>query len=289
MALDPPIHDPADFLTRNLPQVERVIGWVGRRRGLSVDELEEFRSRVLVRLVENDYDVLRKFRGLSSVQTFLVTVVQRLLLDYIAQERGRWRPSAAALKRGDLAVELEKLMVRGRRTFEEAFTALSARHGESIDRDELFRLAAELPLRRATTLVPLELVENLAARGQSAEKELGRIRHVEQSARLSAALRDALAELPAEDRLLIRLRYVEGLTVAQLARSFGGNQIALYRRFEKIQERLRKLLVRRRTVRESVDEMLGCADARKSLNFFDDAVDERGIAGDGEDSGEKPG
>jgi len=289
MALDPPIHDPEDFLTRNLPQVERVIGWVGRRRGLLADELEEFRSRVLVRLVENDYDVLRKFRGLSSVQTFLVTVIQRLLLDYIAQERGRWRPSAAALKRGALAVELEKLMVRGRRTFEEAFAALSARHGEPLDRDELFRLAAELPLRRATTLVPLELVENLAAQGQSAEKELGRIRHVEQSARLSAALRDALAVLPAEDRLLIRLRYVEGLTVAQLARSFGGNQVALYRRFEKIQERLRKLLVRRRTVRESVDEMLGCADARKSLNFFDDAVDARGVMGGGEDPGEKPG
>jgi len=286
MALDPPIHDPEDFLARNLPQVERVIGWVGRRRGLSADENEEFRSRVLVRLVENDYDVLRKFRGLSSVQTFLVTVIQRLLLDYIAQERGRWRPSAAALKRGTLAVELEKLMVRGRRSFEEAFAALSARHGEALDRDELFRLAAELPLRRATTLVPLELVEHLAAQGQSAEKELGRIRHVEQSARLSAALRDALADLPAEDRLLIRLRYVEGLTVAQLARSFGGNQVALYRRFEKIQERLRKLLVRRRTVRESVDEMLGCADARKSLDFFDDAVDDRG---GGEDPGEKPG
>ncbi|NLI45931.1 MAG: sigma-70 family RNA polymerase sigma factor [Acidobacteria bacterium] len=289
MALDPPIHDPEDFLTRNLPQVERVIRWVGRRRGLPADELEEFRSRVLVRLVENDYDVLRKFRGLSSVQTFLVTVIQRLLLDYIAQEQGRWRPSAAALKRGALAVELEKLMVRGRRTFEEAFAALRARHGESLDRDELFRLAAELPLRRMTTLVPLELVENLAARSQSAEKELGRIRHVEQSARLSAALRDALADLPAEDRLLIRLRYVDGLTVAQLARSFGGNQVALYRRFEKIQEQLRRLLVRRRMVRESVDEMLGCADARKSLNFFDDAVADRGDAGGGEDPGEKPG
>ncbi|HQK89388.1 MAG TPA: sigma factor-like helix-turn-helix DNA-binding protein, partial [Acidobacteriota bacterium] len=102
-------------------------------------------------------------------------------------------------------------------------------------------------------------------------------------------LRDALADLPAEDRLLIRLRYVDGLTVAQLARSFGGNQVALYRRFEKIQEQLRRLLVRRRMVRESVDEMLGCADARKSLNFFDDAVADRGDAGGGEDPGENPG
>jgi RNA polymerase sigma factor for flagellar operon FliA len=289
MALDPPIHDPEEFLTRNLPQVERVIRWVGRRRGLPADALEEFRSRVLVRLVENDYDILRKFRGLSSIQTFLVTVIQRLLLDYIAQERGRWRPSAAALKRGPLAVELEKLMVRGRRTFEEAFAVLSAHHGESLDRDELFRLAAELPLRRAATLVPLELVENLAAQGQSAERELGRIRHVEQSARLSAALRDALAELPAEDRVLIRLRYVEGLTVAQLARSFGGNQVALYRRFEKIQERLRKLLVRRRAVRESVDEMLGCAEARKSLDFLDADVSDPAAATAGEVADEKPG
>lgn len=269
MALEPPIHDPEGFLSQNMPLVERVIGWVGRRRSLATDELEEFRSRVLVRLVENDYDVLRKFRGLSSVQTFLVTVVQRLLLDYIAQERGRWRPSAAALKHGDLAVELEKLMVRGRRTFDEAFQILNTRGGGALDRDAVFRLAADLPLRRTATLVPLELVEGLAAHGQSAEKELGRIRHVEQSARLSAALRDALAELSAEDRLLIKFRYVEGLTVAQLARSFGGNQVALYRRFEKIQERLRKLLVRRRVVRESIDEMLACADARKTLDFFD--------------------
>jgi len=160
-------------------------------------------------------------------------------------------------------------MVRGRRTFDEAFQILNTRGGGALDRDAVFRLAADLPLRRTATLVPLELVEGLAAHGQSAEKELGRIRHVEQSARLSAALRDALAELSAEDRLLIKFRYVEGLTVAQLARSFGGNQVALYRRFEKIQERLRKLLVRRRVVRESIDEMLACADARKTLDFFD--------------------
>ena len=92
-----------EFLTL-LPLVDRVIAFVARRHHLATAEAEEFAAHVKLKLVENDYAVLRKFQGRSSMQSFLTTVISRLSLDLRNDEWGKWRPSAEARRSGPVAV-----------------------------------------------------------------------------------------------------------------------------------------------------------------------------------------
>jgi DNA-directed RNA polymerase specialized sigma24 family protein len=63
--------------------------------------------------------------------------------------------------------------------------------------------------------------------------------------RSEVALRRAVAGLPAEDRLLVRLRFEQGLGYREIATVVGGPVRMLYRRIEVIIGRLRRATMRR--------------------------------------------
>src|SRR4030095_15510318 len=101
------------FLT-HLPAIDGIARAAARRRRLTPDEADEFRSTVRLRLLEEDYAVIREFRGSSSFKTFLTVVIARQCLDFRASAWGRWRASSRARRLGDTAVALQHLMIRER-------------------------------------------------------------------------------------------------------------------------------------------------------------------------------
>jgi DNA-directed RNA polymerase specialized sigma24 family protein len=127
-----------------LPLLERVVASTCRRHALGADEGEDFASWVKVRLNESDYAVLRKFRGSSSLRTYLIVVVTNLFKDYRIAQWGKWRPSAAAKRAGDLGVQLEGLFYRDGRTFTEAVALLHGSFGLEDSRAEIESLATRL-------------------------------------------------------------------------------------------------------------------------------------------------
>jgi RNA polymerase sigma factor for flagellar operon FliA len=56
------------------------------------------------------------------------------------------------------------------------------------------------------------------------------------------AVERALHQLPAEDQVMLRLRFWEGLSVADVARGLGVPQKPLYRRIERVLGQMRNLL-----------------------------------------------
>jgi RNA polymerase sigma-70 factor, ECF subfamily len=63
-------------------------------------------------------------------------------------------------------------------------------------------------------------------------------------ARLEAAVDAALVELPAEERLILASYYLDGRTLAEIARMLGVHESTISRRVEKITAALRKRIVR---------------------------------------------
>jgi hypothetical protein len=61
---------PEVLLISEFETVERVIRFVTTRRRLRTSDAEEFASHVKLKPVENDYAVLRKFEGRSSLRRF---------------------------------------------------------------------------------------------------------------------------------------------------------------------------------------------------------------------------
>jgi len=82
-----------------LRTISQVIRQVCRTSRLRPEDQEDFAQSVHVRLLERNYDVIRRFAARSSLRTYLTVVVRRMLLDWRNANQGKWRPSAAAKNR----------------------------------------------------------------------------------------------------------------------------------------------------------------------------------------------
>ena len=240
-----------------LPVIERVIGWVCARRCLRGADAEDFGSVVKSRLVENDYQVLAKFEGRSSLKTYLAAVVNRMYLDFQVQRFGKWRSSAEARRLGPTALRLEFLLYRDNLSPDEACGVLETDPRVSESRDDLRALCQRIP-PRSRRGPPTEGAEPVATDRPSADLE--RAERQALAERTFSAIRRSLARLPARDRLFLRLHLNEGLTVAEAARSLGLEQKPLYRRKEEILKGLRVDLE---------GEGIGPGDARDLLSALD--------------------
>lgn len=242
----------------NLDWVERSVASLWRRYGLEGAEAEDVSSWVKMRLIEDDYAPLRKFRGDSSIRTYLVVVVAALVRDYRAGHWGRWRPSAAALREGPLAVRLETLVYRDGCTLDQAARTLRQSGEMDLTDAQLAALLAKLPVRGP--LRPYEAgeasLEGVAAQS-SAEERVAEDEAERSRTAVFGALGRVLARLSDEDRLIIRLHYWRGLSVADVARATGLPQKPLYRRIDRILGQLRRELPAEGVQPEQLRDFLG--------------------------------
>jgi len=221
--------------------IQAIVRVVSRRYGCRADEEAELLSEVFLRLVEDDYGVLRKFRGTSSLRTYLRTVACRVLLDRRVETWGKWRPTAKAKTLGADARQLERLIVRDHLTVQEAIGTLVHSSGGKVSYDTAVQLYATLRLRLRARHVPLD---DMASRlGAWPEDHVTNVRDLPRRAkRVTEGLRQGLRDLEPAERQLLRLRYRQGQSVADIARATGLDQKRLYRMFGRALERLRAAL-----------------------------------------------
>ena len=240
--------DPRDLealFLANLPAVERIVGILARRYGLSREDAEDFGSQVKLRLVENGYAVLAKFRGESSMTTYLSVVITMLMRELRVQRLGRWRPSAAAQRLGPVAVRLESLVYRSGHTLGEATQMVRTSGETALSEAEIAKLFSALPMR-----APLRAVEagpealSSAPAETTSNADAGVLREAEDELRrtTASALMRALEALPPEDRLMVRMHYWEGMSVADIARALATPQKPLYRRLDRAVADLKRRL-----------------------------------------------
>lgn len=225
----------------NQADIESVIGFVCRRRNLRGDAAEEFGAEVRLRLVESDYDVLRKFQGRSSLRTYLTVVISRLALDFQSARWGRWRPSALARAEGAQGIRLEQLVVRDGVPVADAISTIERETGP-VDGAALERLAARFPMRVRRQYVGEEILDAAAAKAPDAERLLVQADEASRFERIKARLGEELSALEPAERLLLQLRFEQGMKVADIARLQQTDQKRLYRRIDVTLRRLRELL-----------------------------------------------
>jgi len=227
----------------NLPVIERIIAAACRRYGLMGADAEDAASWLKLRIVQDDYAVLHKFRGESTLPTYLTVVIAMLFRDYRVQQWGRWHPSAAARREGPIAVKLETLVMRDGMPLGQAGHVLRDRGDTNLTDAELSRIVSKLPVR--APLRPVSVSSTVlpdAASTVDSEDLVNRADAAAQWAATDASMLRAMQELNAEDRLIVHLRYWDGLSVAEISRAIGAEQKQLYRRIERLLARLRTSL-----------------------------------------------
>lgn len=108
--------EPAEILMQNLSLIERLAHAIGRRRGLDSIEIEEFLGELKLRLVQNNYAIIREFRARSSFATYIAAVITQLMLTYqrnaartdryVASDREVADDHASLLERADVAAKI---------------------------------------------------------------------------------------------------------------------------------------------------------------------------------------
>jgi RNA polymerase sigma factor (sigma-70 family) len=273
---------PEKLYLEHLATIEKAAAHACRAYGFSREEIEDFTQQVKIKIWADNYAVLRKWQGRSSLPTYLVTVVQRALQDHVNHLWGKWRPSEEARRLGrrfgTLPVDLETLLVRDHYSFSEACQVLWIDRGVKATEAELIDLAARLPSRsprrldsrsgagggtagaagdpqrRSSEPAPLAF----AAAAEAADERVWSRERARRRQRAWEALDAALQGLPAEDRLIAKLS--ARLKTVEIARRLGRDQKRLYKRMERILETLRQAIERAGVSAEDVAEILGHAD-----------------------------
>ena len=229
------------LLLANLDLIERLVRFVARRHHLSFGDTEEFASIVRLKLVENDFAILRKFEGRSTLSTYLTVVIDRLYQDFSIARWGKWRPSAQARRLGEVAILLERMIVRDGATFDESVGTLQTNHGVSETREQLRQMLLALPARGARWGT---------ARGQTADNAHDgfadpSFRSQEdqtEAERVSVALAEAVAALSADDQRILKLRFEDNRTIAEISAILRLETRGLYRRVQSLMRGLRSSL-----------------------------------------------
>jgi RNA polymerase sigma factor for flagellar operon FliA len=227
----------------HLPFIDRMAAKFCRQGGMSHAEAADFASWAKERLMENDYAKVRKFRGESAFTTYVTTVLYTLYRDFQVANRGRWRASAEAKRQGSVATALERLVYRDGYSFDEAVSVLCSRDDMECTEPELRKIFKSLPSGNRGR--PKEVGETpLAAVHSSsmADREVIDAESETEREQMQAKVRAVLGGLPLEDRHIVHLRFFEGSSVADIARALRLEQKPLYRRLDRLLQRLREEL-----------------------------------------------
>ena len=235
--------NPETTYLQHLKSIQRIAAYTAYRSHLTADETGEFVQTACVKLLENDYEIIRKFEGRSSLSTYLTTVIMRLFHQWRVEQWGKWRPSAKARALGEKAITLERLLSRDGFSLSEAVTALTQRHPQSFSVGELEAIYVRLPLRKPRTVLVSD--ENVLAELPSEDSAEERVRTGEREIALrsaAAGLDRAIGDFSPEDRLILQLRFWTGRKVPEIARIMGLEPKKVYKRLDRLFMALRRAL-----------------------------------------------
>jgi RNA polymerase sigma factor for flagellar operon FliA len=238
---------PEQLFLANLPVIEAIIAQSVRRYRFSREEQDDFASIARLKLIDNDYQVLRMFSGRASIRTYLKVVISQIFRDHLVELWGKWRPSAEAQKLGQVAIELERLITRDELSENEAIALISVKQSladDGLDEIQLRAIVAKLPRRLSRRMVGENVLLNMPA-ADRADASVERDDVAERSRRINVALEELLPTLSAEDRLLLSMRVTHNMQVSHIARTLNVDQKPLYRRIDQILRHLRRELEER--------------------------------------------
>jgi RNA polymerase sigma factor for flagellar operon FliA len=256
---------PRDIFEANLPTIERVIGRVAAKAGLTGADAEDFASEARLVILENDYAVLRSWEGRSSLGTYLTVIIQRFLADERVRMFGKWHSSAEARRMGEAAVMLERVVVHQGRTVDEALP-LARSLDPNLTREAACAMLDRLP-RRAARPRLVALDEDVSSTREPADAravaaDAGRL-----SQRTSTVVRETIEAMPLQDRAIVRLRFGSSMSIADVARMLRLPQRPLYRRIEAILGSLRQALRAANIDPADVENLIGSPASSMDFGF----------------------
>ncbi|HKO56500.1 MAG TPA: sigma-70 family RNA polymerase sigma factor [Thermoanaerobaculia bacterium] len=253
--------DAKELFLQSSEAIERIATYVSRKGHLDATETEDFVSYVNVELIDNNYEVIRKFEGRSTFTTYLNTVIQHLFYQYRVKMWGKWRPSAEAKRIGHKAITLERLLTRDGYSLDEAVQVLTTGAAAGFTVPEIEAIYLRLPIRmpRPVLVSQASPPDTAAAAVDTDDRLMSRDR--QEAGRAAARVIDAaIKDFPLEDQLLLQLRFWHAWKVPHIAEHMRIPPKKAYKRIDKLLSVLRGKLERAGVGRHLIAEVLAHGD-----------------------------
>src|SRR5215213_9156070 len=186
--------------------IKRITAFICRRSRLDPAEAEDFASFVNIKLIEHNYEVIRKFEGRAAFGTYLTTVIQHLSYQYRVGMWGKWRPSAEARRLGETAITLERLISRDGYTYGEAVQLLTTGNDGEYTTAQLNAIWLRLPIRVPRPVLVSQAAPPDAAVETDASDRLASIDRQEVARAAALALDAAIEDISPDERLMLQMR-----------------------------------------------------------------------------------
>lgn len=245
------IGEAKELLLQHVDLVRRVVH-IACSRGFS-HEADDCLAWVMMRLLENDYARVRRYRGSAPFSSYLRSVVLHLARDYRVSVWGKWQSSTVARRLGLAALRLERLVWRDGHSVDDAVAFVAQQQGE--DPEDLYRLWEQIPPRTVRhTFVEATLIEDLRSMGDAESRVLGN-RQRELEGDLKRHLKEILAKEDPEVRRLLRAHYRDGLQIAEIARREGESRRKYYSQLARSLKRIRRELLERGIEERALEDL----------------------------------
>ncbi len=221
----------SEFLARYSPLIKRLI----RRHYADDDHATECFIHVCGALSDDGFRRLRSFRpdGPARFKTWLMAVVANLCVDWRRKEQGRVRAPQCVSRLPELEQQVYRCIFVHRMSRAHCLEALASRFPELTEvtvaeiNARLFALLT--PQQRwQMSLRPSAPKQVAASAGSEDDDPTWQLAtsgpgpdDLAAELQQQRRLQDALSKLPAEQRLLLRLRYEQALSLAEVARLTG--------------------------------------------------------------------
>lgn len=255
---------------------------LARRRFVREVLSEEAALYVMNRLERNGWELLRSHRGNARLKTYFSSVVYNLLEDFARQRFGRVRPPLWLRKLGGIWLLLYRLMCLERFSYSDATNLAADRYQRlRLNQIEVMadRILGEIPTCGKTQYREESLDEqghggastNVSSQEITEEKERQRIMKglhdyffgPGQDLHTSKPLLELIGcpvDLKGEERLLLTLCHVDGLSVTEAGKKLGLNRFQTHGKLRRLYARLRHTF-----------ESAGCSEELRLL--FEDSAD----------------
>lgn len=232
--------DAAAYYADHLREINEAISIICRKHGIAFDDEKDFSQHVHLQLMEDDYRKIRAYRGASSFSTYLHTVISRILIDHV---RIKWHPSTDAQRMGNAAVKLEKLVFWNNYTIHEACNILASNPSTAIDEKTAREMLARLRVRRPRPVKADDSEEQLPRFPDPApdpEERIVQKQQMQKKQEVIEMIGTMIRSFSSEDKLLIKLTFLGGHKVSDVARLLGRDERLLYRRIQTLLRNMRE-------------------------------------------------
>jgi RNA polymerase sigma factor (sigma-70 family) len=246
---------PEQLFLDNLAYIEKVVARTCHQCHLRTEEAEDFLGEVRLKIMADEYAVLRQFQGKSSLKSYLAIVIKNQMRDFQNRLWGKWRHSEMAKRLGPVALHLDRLLYRDRYTFDQAVQILRTNHKVEMSWQELNQIAAKLPARPPRHWEGEEVLELLPSTDDRPDASTNEREKKARRVRVLDALHKSLKTLPAEDQVILRMLLWNRFTVKQISQVLKLEQMPLYKRIQKAKEHLRREMERQGIRKEDIEDL----------------------------------